>query len=241
VGRGDDPFAAVIACSGVNRLATRAIDGAFKSNFRCMAQRSGACPVCRDAVESWDDRHEIHTGGERADRSQPMADNPVNHETPGVSAARKNRVLVLIGALRLLEGMLVLIVAVGVLKLLHKDVAATVAEWSAAVRIDPHNAYIHAVLEKIGLLDDQRLKEISAGSFIYGGLKLIEGIGLLRAKRWAEYLTVIAIGVMVPVEIHELIRHATVAKVVLLLVNMAVVAYLIVNLRRTRRDPSSAD
>ncbi len=163
-------------------------------------------------------------------------------ESPSLHAAKakKNRLLELIGALRLAEGMLVLTVAIGVLRLVHHDVAQTLAAWSAAVRIDPHNEYLHALLARLGLLSDQQLQEISAGSFIYGGLKLIEGFGLWRGKRWAEYLTSIAIGLMIPLEIYELLRHPTIAKAVLLVVNIAVVVYLIVNLRRTSPSASPA-
>ncbi len=169
-----------------------------------------------------------------------MTDTTDGTPSPHAPAPKKNCLLELIGALRLVEGMLVLAVAIGVLRLVHHDVAATVAAWSAAVRIDPHNEYLHALLARLGLLSDQQLEEISAGSFIYGGLKLIEGFGLWRGKRWAEYLTSIAIGLMIPVEVHELLRHPTAAKAVLLVVNVAVVIYLIVNLRRTRPPASPA-
>ncbi len=56
--------------------------------------------------------------------------------------------------------------AIGALELLHHDVATVVAEWIAAMRIDPHNEFIHMLLAKLGFLGDQRLKQISAGSFV---------------------------------------------------------------------------
>jgi uncharacterized membrane protein (DUF2068 family) len=165
-----------------------------------------------------------------------MTNESANHEEPTAAPQKEDRVLRLIGSLRLLEGLLVLAVAIGALKLLHHDVATVVAEWARAIRIDPHNEFIHMLLARLGFLDDQRLKEISAGSFVYAGLKLTEGGGLLCGKRWAEYLTVVATGVMIPLEVYELIRHSSWLKAAVLVVNVAVVWYLVVNLRRTRNQ-----
>jgi uncharacterized membrane protein (DUF2068 family) len=165
-----------------------------------------------------------------------MTDQPAIHEQPGAVPQEKDRVLRLIGALRLLEGLLVLAMAVGALKLLHHDLAALVADWIAAIRIDPHNEFIHALLENLGFLDDRRLKEISAGSFVYASLKLTEAGGLLWGKRWAEYFTAVTTGAFIPLEVYELIHRASWPKAVVLVVNVGIVWYLIVNLRRTRKQ-----
>jgi uncharacterized membrane protein (DUF2068 family) len=163
----------------------------------------------------------------------------MRHRNDAQRAARRSAVerlqgLCLIAVLKLLEGLLILGMAVGVLKLLHHDVAAVVTDWITALRIDPHNEYIHLLLGKLGVLDDHRLKEISAGSFVYAALRFTEGGGLLFRKRWAEYFTAIATGLLIPVEIHELVSHASLVKAGVLLINIAVVWYLVAMLRRTR-------
>ena len=165
-----------------------------------------------------------------------MIPQPANFEPTSATPQRQNRVLPVIGALRLLEGLLVLSMAIGILKLLHRDVATLAADWIAAMRIDPHNEYIHSLLAMLGVLDDHRLKQISAGSFVYAALKLTEGGGLLFSRRWAEYLTVIATGIMIPLEVHELIDHVSLPRVAVFVANVVVVLYLAINLRRTRND-----
>jgi uncharacterized membrane protein (DUF2068 family) len=45
-------------------------------------------------------------------------------------------------------------------------------------------------------------------------------------RRWAEYLTVFATGILIPYEAYEVVRHITLFKVGALLLNIAVVAYL---------------
>jgi uncharacterized membrane protein (DUF2068 family) len=54
----------------------------------------------------------------------------------------------------------------------------------------------------------------------------VEGTGLLLRKRWAEYLTVIATGSFVPMEIYEIFRHCTISRIGLLIANLAILAYL---------------
>jgi uncharacterized membrane protein (DUF2068 family) len=61
----------------------------------------------------------------------------------------------------------------------------------------------------------------------YAGLEGVEAVGLWFAKRWAEYLTFVATIVFIPYEIHELIKSITWLKVVALIINLAVAAYLL--------------
>jgi uncharacterized membrane protein (DUF2068 family) len=156
-----------------------------------------------------------------------------------MTSRNDNKVVGIIAAFKLVEGLLILIVAIGLLKMLHHDVAGLVADWISALRIDPHNEYIHWLLAKLGVLDDHRLKQISAGSFVYAALRITEGIGLLFRQRWAEYLVVIATGLFIPLEIHEILNRATAPRIAVFVINIAVMGYLIANLRRTRGKTSS--
>jgi uncharacterized membrane protein (DUF2068 family) len=140
----------------------------------------------------------------------------------------------LIGLFKLLKGALLVAVGCGALKLLHKDVGNLATHWVQILRVDPDNRLIHGVLEKAFSVTPKQLEAISAGTFVYAALLLTEGIGLLLRKRWAEYFTVVTTGGLLPLEIYELARHFTLSKVVVLLVNAAIVVYLIRRLRSHR-------
>jgi uncharacterized membrane protein (DUF2068 family) len=146
-----------------------------------------------------------------------------------------SRGLLLIAAFKIFKGLALVAVGIGALRLLHKDVAAETERWIELLRVDPHNHYIHRVLEKLPILDARKLKELSVGTFFYSALYLTEGIGLALRKRWAEYFTIVSTSLFIPLEIYELIKHASIAKGVLLLVNAGIVAYLVVELRRTSK------
>jgi uncharacterized membrane protein (DUF2068 family) len=145
-----------------------------------------------------------------------------------------SRGLLLIAAFKLIKGLALLALGIGALRLLHKDVAAEIAQWIDALRVDPHNHYIQMVLEKLGMVDDKKLKALSIGTFFYSALFFTEGTGLALRKRWAEYLTIVSTASLLPLEIYEIVQRASAPKVVALLVNIAIVVYLVIEVRRTR-------
>ena len=138
----------------------------------------------------------------------------------------------LIAVFKLFKGFVLLAVAIGALRLLHRDLAGVVDHWVNAFRVDPHNRYLHWLLAKLPMVDDRKLKELSIGTFIYAAVFLTEGTGLAFHKRWAEYFTIITTSSFLPLEVYELIHHATIAKGVALAINIAVVIYLVRELRR---------
>jgi uncharacterized membrane protein (DUF2068 family) len=151
------------------------------------------------------------------------------------SGESHSRGLLLIAVFKIIKGLALLAVGIGALRLLHKDVAAETERWIELFRVDPHNHYIHRVLEKLSILDARKLKELSVGTFFYSALYLTEGIGLALRKRWAEYFTIVSTSLFIPLEIYELAKHASLAKGILLLANAGIVAYLVVELRRTSK------
>jgi uncharacterized membrane protein (DUF2068 family) len=80
------------------------------------------------------------------------------------------------------------------------------------------------VLITIGGFNHVTLLALSA--IAYAALEATEGVGLALRRRWAEYLTVIATGILIPYEAYEVIRHPTLFKVGALALNLAVVGYL---------------
>ena len=67
---------------------------------------------------------------------------------------------------------------------------------------------------------------LAFGAFAYALLEGTEGIGLAMRRRWAEYLTVIATGLLIPFEAYEVVHKVTLFRVGALLLNVAVVGYL---------------
>jgi uncharacterized membrane protein (DUF2068 family) len=71
---------------------------------------------------------------------------------------------------------------------------------------------------------------------LYAGLFLVEGTGLWLQRRWGEWATVVITGLLIPLEVYEIFRHPNVLKIVVLVVNVAVVGYLIYRIRTSEKQ-----
>ncbi|MGH3406052.1 MAG: DUF2127 domain-containing protein [Streptosporangiaceae bacterium] len=62
---------------------------------------------------------------------------------------------------------------------------------------------------------------------LYAVMEGVEAAGLWLGRRWAEYLTFVATIVFVPYEVYELTKTVSALKVLALVINLAIVAYLL--------------
>ena len=146
------------------------------------------------------------------------------------------KTLLVIALFKLLKGVLLIFVGVGAQKLLRHDVAETVYHWVNILRVDPDNRFIHRMLSRLLSVSPNQLRAASVGTFVYAALLLTEGTGLLLRKRWAEYFTIISTAGLIPLEVYEISRHLTAAKAIVLLINVAIVLYLVVMVRRAGKS-----
>jgi uncharacterized membrane protein (DUF2068 family) len=151
------------------------------------------------------------------------------------SGHTKSRGLMAIAALKFVNGFGLLALGLGALHFLRGDLPKEIAHWMELLRADPHNHYLIWLLQKLSNVDEHRLRQLSVGTFFYSALFLSEGTGLALGKRWAEYLTIITTASLMPLEVYEIYVHPTWPRVVVLIVNIVVVVYLILELRRTKK------
>src|SRR3954454_12919182 len=82
-------------------------------------------------------------------------------------------------------------------------------------------------LNKLFSLRSNTLHLVGAGVIGYAVLEGIEAVGLWMQKRWAEYLTLIATALFLPLEVYEIVHKLSPTKIFALIVNIAVVLYLL--------------
>jgi uncharacterized membrane protein (DUF2068 family) len=121
------------------------------------------------------------------------------------------------------------LVAMGIfaLKLIHADIGTVLERWVMKFGLDPGSSLLNHAIQRACEIPQDKIWELGALSFLYAGLFMTEGIGLWFAKRWAEWFTVIITGSLVPFEFYEMFQRPTAIRILVLLVNIAVVAYLI--------------
>lgn len=144
------------------------------------------------------------------------------------------RGLMTIAVYKFVKVVLLLALGFGELHYLHRNLAQAVAHWVDLLRVDPHNHYLMWLMEKVAKVDEHRLRQLSVGTFFYAALFLCEGTGLALGMRWAEYLTIVSTASLLPIEVYEIFSEPGVGKAVVLVVNLAVVAYLIWVVRNER-------
>jgi uncharacterized membrane protein (DUF2068 family) len=145
-----------------------------------------------------------------------------------------DRLLRLIAIFKFLKAGLLLALGMGLFGLMNRNLGNVLQHWCDALRLDPGSHYVNLALEKATRVSPQQVRKLGLASFLYAGLFLAEGTGLWLRKRWGEWLTVIITSSLVPVEVYEIHRHPSWAKVVVLILNVAIVVYLIYHIRSRR-------
>lgn len=91
---------------------------------------------------------------------------------------------------------------------------------------DTGHGLVHE-LRRLFVIDRSSLLATAAAVAAYGILEGVEAVGLWLAKRWAEYLTLLATALFLPVEVYELVHTVSPLKLVTFLINLAIVVYLL--------------
>ncbi|MEO7555022.1 MAG: DUF2127 domain-containing protein [Acidimicrobiales bacterium] len=82
---------------------------------------------------------------------------------------------------------------------------------------------LHRVLD----LNKGTLTVLAVTAAVYCVIEGVEAYGLWRERRWAEYLTAVATAGFLPFEVRELLDRVTVLRVGALIVNVAILAWLV--------------
>jgi uncharacterized membrane protein (DUF2068 family) len=149
---------------------------------------------------------------------------------------RRDRLLGLIGGFKLVKRLVLLAAGTVAFRLTHADGARRLAWWIADQPLHPGQHWVDLALARLLSMDARTLRQIGAGTFVYAGVFLTEGMGLLLARRWAEYLTVVVTASFLPLELYDLARHVRLTRVLIAGVNLAIVLYLIARLRAARSE-----
>jgi uncharacterized membrane protein (DUF2068 family) len=137
----------------------------------------------------------------------------------------------IIAAFKFLKAVSLIGLSVGVFRTMHQDIGIRLEQWIRAMHLDPGNRHIEMFLERVSNLSSAQVKKLGLVGLLYAGLFLVEGTGLWLQRRWGEWATVVITGLLIPVEVYEIFRHLSAARILVLIVNMAVVGYLVYRIR----------
>ena len=170
---------------------------------------------------------------------------PVKREEPvgrgqGAGAEDHNRLLPLLAAERALRAVLLIGVGVVLATHTHADWAEIARQFAQRAGLDPSRNETGRLVSSLGRFGPGQAARDAGIATGYGALEAVEAYGLLRKRRWGEYLTVVSTALLLVPEVHELLSRPTALKIGGLVLNVVIVGYLVIRLVRHRQPRPAA-
>lgn len=124
------------------------------------------------------------------------------------------------------KGGLVLLIGMGAISLIHKDVQLFAQDLIRTLHLDPAWRYSALFIKEASKLSDQHLRFLAIGAVIYAIIRFVETYGLWHERPWAEWFAVVSASLYVPIEIYHLAQGFNKERVIIFLVNIIIVVYL---------------
>lgn len=156
-----------------------------------------------------------------------MSAGGANHRSRGMLTA--------IGVFRLLKAVLMLFVGLSLLGLLGESYAERLQNWASQLHTGVTSRLVNQAVQKLLTLPKSSKVGFACVAFVYTTLFTTEGIGLILAKAWAEWLTVVTTALLIPLEGYEIFEKPTWVRVGALVVNVAILVYLVWRIRADRQ------
>lgn len=147
-----------------------------------------------------------------------------------------DRFMQAIALFKFVKAILFVLAAMGAFGLMQRGLAEQARDWGSALAFTSGQQLVRKAITFLTGLSRAKIGALGFVALFYAALFATEGIGLWKERRWAEYLTVIATGSLIPFEIWEIAHRPTPLRFATFVVNVAVVIYLVVRLRRPRTD-----
>src|SRR4029079_3006413 len=91
----------------------------------------------------------------------------------------------------------------GLLKLVHADIATLFSQLIEGLHLNADSRLIHALVLKVDALQLNSVLLAGLVSLGYAGMLLVEGVGLWLEFTWAAYLTVVSTSLLLSFELYE--------------------------------------
>jgi uncharacterized membrane protein (DUF2068 family) len=163
----------------------------------------------------------------------PAQDAPV---VPRGKALRDLFILRLLAVERLVRGAFIVLIAFAVWKFSNSQTSVQQLFDNDLTLLRPIAVHFHYDLDNspiVGTIQKtfhyrRSTLLITASALLgYALIEIVEGFGLWAAKRWAEYLTVVATAAFLPLEVYELTEKVSYLKVGTLALNLLAVVYIL--------------
>ncbi|HUS04717.1 MAG TPA: DUF2127 domain-containing protein [Bryobacteraceae bacterium] len=135
------------------------------------------------------------------------------------------------------KGISVLLLGLGVLAYLHKDLEEEAQNILTFLHINPEHRLAHAFLRAAAKTTDARLWGIAAGAVAYATVRFTEAWGLWKRRVWAEWFALLSGALYLPWEIVKVAEKPNWLHLGIFTTNMIVLLYMLyIRVAATRAD-----
>jgi uncharacterized membrane protein (DUF2068 family) len=169
------------------------------------------------------------------DDQQPDIDavtNVILLSTVFVLPSRLKKGIRAIAVFEAAKGMLVLLAGLAIFSLFHKNVQLVAEQLLEQGHFNPAKQYPRIFIDAATNLTDSRIRMLAILALLYSSVRFVEAYGLWFEKRWAEWFALLSGGVYLPIELYELAKGFTWLKISLVVINLIIVLYLALLLKR---------
>ena len=163
-------------------------------------------------------------------KDQP-AEKPPKHKLDA-----ETEVLRAIATFELIKGLVVLLAGFGALYMIKRDVWDVAVSLLRVLHIYHRYHYSDVFLKLARDVTNTQLLMVAALALLYSTLRFVEAYGLWWKRPWAEWIAFASGTIYLPFEINELFHRVTIFRIGLLVVNLAIVIYMLY-LRVVKHDP----
>ncbi|MBI3880784.1 MAG: DUF2127 domain-containing protein [Verrucomicrobia bacterium] len=138
---------------------------------------------------------------------------------------------------KLVKGALFVTLAITAYALSDNNLPEEFQKLMHFLQVHPANKFFDHLAASVGKLTENDLLWTALGTLIYSSFSLVEGVGLIFRQGWAAWLAIGESAFFIPIEVYELSRtdHFSWGLVAILIVNILIVWYLLVNRNRIFR------
>ena len=132
-----------------------------------------------------------------------------------------------VATIEAIKGVLVLLLACGLLLLIHKDLDQIADKLTDFLRVDPDGRLSNLLYRIVDKATDKGLWIVASGALVYSVVRFIEAYGLWHERDWAEWFALLSGCLYLPYEIYSLFHHPDLLKWGVLAINVLIVLYML--------------
>jgi uncharacterized membrane protein (DUF2068 family) len=132
-------------------------------------------------------------------------------------------------ALKLGKSFLLFGITLGIYSLMDENLVSEFERFLRWVRLDPEHQFFADLGVKLQVMTPSNVRWIASGTLLYGLLLLLESVGMMFRVFWAAWLAIGETAFFIPIEVYDLMRDFSLAVFIILVINMAIVWYLVKN------------